>query len=201
MHTQKLKSKLTPLALVSAALLAFTSCSTAPEGTGEAAVLETPDGAAVIETVTVTATVTGIDAATRKVTFVTPQGHHSTFKAGPEVINFDQIHIGDQIRATLTEEFVVSLRPGGAPASIGSLTGIALAPKGAKPGMVLTDAEEVTATVQSIDAKRRQVQFQFADGTTKNLKVGKRADLASVKPGDAVTVGVAQSLAIVVVKP
>jgi len=44
------------------------------------------------------------------------------------------------------------------------------------------------------------VTFQFADGTTKILKVGEDADLTRVKPGDDVTVRVTEGIAILVEK-
>ncbi len=63
--------------LLSLGMLAFTSCSTTG-GTEEVAAIETPDGAIIVDTVTATATVTGIDPATRKVTLVTPGGSKTT---------------------------------------------------------------------------------------------------------------------------
>ena len=63
-----------------------------------------------------TATVTGIDAASRKVTLVTPEGKKTTVKCGPEVINFDQIRVGDQLKVTVTERSRC-IWPGGSPPS------------------------------------------------------------------------------------
>ena len=198
----KLKSSLSvAMAALPAAAVLLASCSTSPEGAGETVLIETADGAAVVETVTATATVTAIDSAKRKVTFVTPNGHKSVFKAGPEVVNFDQIKVGDQFKATLTEEFVVALRKGESSESLGAFTSVALAPRGVKPGAVFTDAVQETAKVMAVDTKHRKVTLQFPDGVSKNLKVGKRANLSELKAGDSVTVAVAQSLAIRVVSP
>lgn len=42
-----------------------------------------------------------------KVRHVSPNGKKTTYKAGPEVINFDQIQIGDQLNVTEAEQLVV----------------------------------------------------------------------------------------------
>jgi hypothetical protein len=78
---------------------------------------------------------------------------------------------------------------------------VALAPVGAKPGGVMVATEQVTATVFTVDAKHRKVTLQFADGTTKTVKVGKQVNLANVKPGQDVTAQVSQGVALAVVKP
>ena len=61
-----------------------------------------------VQTYEFTATVTSIDKASRKVTLVDAAGIKTTVKAGPEIINFDQIRVGDQLKITATEELVVS---------------------------------------------------------------------------------------------
>lgn len=187
-----------PVALVF--LLAFAACSTAPEGTENITVIETADGAIIVDTFTTTATVTGIDRAKRKVTLVTPGGTKSTYQAPPEMVNFDQLRIGDQVRATLTEEVAVFIGSG-APPSAMAATGVALAPVGAKPGGVLVDTSQVTAKVTAVDAKSRKVTFQLPDGSSKQVKAGKKVDLSAVRPGDNVTVQVSEGLALTVERP
>jgi hypothetical protein len=188
------------LALLPAAILAFTACATKMEGVGETTVIETADGAIIVDTFTTTATVTGIDSAKRKVTLVSPKGTKSTYVAGPEVVNFAQIRIGDQVRATVTEEVAIFIGSGAPPsAMVGA--GVALAPVGAKPGGVVVETTQVTVKVTAVDAKSRKVTFQLPDGTTKQVKVGKKVDLSAVRPGDNVTVQVSEGLAIIVERP
>jgi hypothetical protein len=192
--------KLITLALLPAAILTFTACATKMEGVGETTVIETPDGAIIVDTFTTTATVTGIDSAKRKVTLVSPKGTKSTYVAGPEVVNFAQIRIGDQVRATVTEEVAIFIGSGAPPsAMVGA--GVALAPVGAKPGGVVVETTQVTVKVTAVDAKSRKVTFQLPDGTTKQVKVGKKVDLSAVRPGDNVTVQVSEGLAIIVERP
>jgi len=192
--------------LVPAALLAFTSCSSTPQ---TAQVHETTTvvtqngvpGGVTVETYKSSATVTAIDAATRLVTVVSPNGATATFKAGPDVVNFDQIHVGDQIRATLTKELVVFLRKPGEPAADGGAGAIALAPVGAKPGIVMAGTVEVTAKVEAVDLKRHEATLLFPDGTSKTVPVRPDVDLTRAKLGEEVVMRTTQSVALLVEKP
>lgn len=196
--------KLTSLALLPVALLTLTSCSSSPNGpdaTQRSTVIESRNGAMVVDTVTLTATVTAIDAGTRKLTLTSSNGFSTTVTAGKSVINFNQIKVGDQVNVKATESFAVYLRPTGTPASVSAGTAVAVAPKGAMPGGMIANTTEVTAKITAIDAKSRQVTLQFVDGSTKQIKVGSTVNLKAVKSGDDVTVRVAESLAITVSRP
>ena len=198
MNTNPMKSA--AMVLMPMALVALASCATTMSGQEEVAVMKTKDGAIVIETFKTTAKVTAIDSNKRKLTLTTPDGKQTRFKAGPDVVNFDQIQIGDQVSATVTEELAVFLRKDGEPPSAGEATAVALAPVGAKPGMLMADTVEITAKISAIDTKHRKVTFQFEDGTTKEVKVGKDIHLDRVKPGDSVTVRMTEGIAILVEK-
>jgi len=186
------------LALIPTALFVLAACATTPSGEEDVAVMETPDGAVIIETFRTSAEVTAIDAEKRKVTLKTSDGKKTTFKAGPEVVNFDQIQVGDQVKATVTEEIAVSVRRDGEAPSDSAAGAVAVAPVGAKPGVLMADTVEVSAKITAIDAKHRKVTLEFADGTTKKVKVGKKADLTKVSPGDTVTIRLTEGIAIVV---
>jgi hypothetical protein len=187
------------IALLSAAMLSFTSCSTT-DGTETIDAIETADGAIIVDTFTTTATVTAIDAAKRKVTLVFPSGSKTTYKAGPAVVNLAQIQVGDQVNATVTEEAAIYIGQGAPPsAMVGA--GAALAPVGAKPGGELVETAQITAKVTAVDAKKHKVTFQLPDGSTKKVKVGKKVNLAAVPIGTDVTVQMSEGLAITVTKP
>ncbi len=185
--------------LLTAAMLAFTSCSSTP-GTEEAAAIETPEGAIIVDTFTTKATVTAVSASTRKVTLQYENGKKSTYKCGPEIVNFPQIQVGDQVNAKLTEEAAIYIGAG-APPSAAAGAAVALAPVGYKPGGVLVDTMQSTAKVTAVDAKKHKVTLQFADGSSKTVKVGKKVNLAAVSVGTDVTVQVSEGLAISVTKP
>jgi hypothetical protein len=195
--------KLTSLALLPAALLTLTSCSSTPTGEGAAGVAyqEGVPGGVVVETYKMTATVTGIDAANRKVTLVTPEGKKTTVTCGAEVINFDQIHVGDQLKVTVTEELAASMATAGATNTDGGAAVVALAPKGAKPGGIMAKTVQVTAKVTAIDLKHHKATLRFPDGTEKTVAVRPDVDLTQRQVGEEVVIRCTEAVAIAVEKP
>jgi len=185
--------------LIAAALVALAGCkSEGLSGVEETTLIETPDGAIIVDTFTATAMVAAINSAERKVTLVSPDGRKTTYKAVPEVVNFGQIRAGDQVKVMLTEEAAVAIGHGAAPSAMVA-SGVALAPVGAKPAGVLVDTMQVTARVAAVDTKTRKVTFDLPDGR-KTVKVGKQVDLATVMPGDNVTVQISEGLTLAVEK-
>jgi hypothetical protein len=187
------------LTLFSAALLALTSCST-PEGTEVVTTIETPDGAIIVDKLTTTATVTAMDPVKRKLTLALPGGGKTTYKAGPEVVNFAQIQVGDRVKATVTEEVAVFIGDSAPPAAMAG-QGVALAPVGDKPGGIMVDTALLAVNVTAVDAKKHKVSLQLPDGTVKKVKVGKKVDLSTLRPGDHVMVQMGEGLAISVEQP
>jgi hypothetical protein len=190
-------------ALLPAVLLTFTSCSSTSkiEPTTTAAYQQGVPGGVFVETYKNTATVTAIDAANRKVTLVTRDGRMDTFKAGPEVVNFDQIHIGDQVKATVTEQLAVYMAKDNPPATEGEAALVALAPKGAKPGALMANTVQVTAKVTKIDLKHHKATLKLPDGTTKTIAVRPDVDLTQRQVGEEVVIRVTEAVAIAVEKP
>ena len=186
-------------AIMAAVMLTITACSRSKDA-DQTTVIETADGAIVVDTVTSTAAVTGIDPATRQLTLVTPNGKKTKYKAGPDVANFDQIKIGDQVKAVLTEEAAVTIGSGGAQTGM-SAGEVALAPVGAKPGGVMVQTSQVTVKIVAVDAKKHKVTYQLADGSIQTVKAGKKVDLSALQPGDNVTVRVSEGVAVLVEKP
>ncbi len=183
--------------------LALASCSTKPMGESANMVAIQPGvaGGVMVDIYQETATVTGIDKAARKVTLVTRDGTKSTVKAGPEVANFEQIKVGDQVKATVTEQLVILVRKAGEPAGDGAAGMVALAPIGDKPGVVMAGTEEVTAKIQAIDVKHRKARLLFPDGTTKTVKVRPDVDMSKYNVGDEVVIRTTETVAITVEKP
>jgi Cu/Ag efflux protein CusF len=172
-----------------------------PQAVGIAATAPGVPGGVFVQTVQITAKVAAIDAATRKVTLVSADGIKKTVKAGPEVVNFDQIHVGDQIKITAAEELIVEMAQPGTSAATGNNVVVALAPKGAKPGGVMAETTQVTATVKKIDPATRMVTLEFADGSTSTFPVRADVDLAQRKVGDKVLFRLTEMVALTVEKP
>ena len=195
--------KFATIAIMPAAMLALTSCSSTPQGEGSTMVAAQKGvpGGVIVETYKVTATVTAVDAASRKVTLTMADGSKTTVKAGPEVVNFDQIQVGDQVKATVAEQLVVFVRKNGEPANDGEAAAVALAPVGAKPGVVMANTVEVTAKVEAIDLGRRKATLRFPDGQSKTFRVRPDVDMTKAKLGDEVVIRTTEAVAISVEKP
>ena len=181
-------------------LLAASACSKGMSGSTSESVVATPTGGYAVETFTTSATVVGIDAAKRKLTLQTPDGKKTTFKADPQMVNFPQIQVGDQVSAVVTEEIIVALWKGNTPPPDAAAGMVALSPVGAKPSGLMVATVQVTATITAIDAKKRKVTFRMEDGTSQTLKIDKRVDMSKAQVGDRVTVVVTEGAALTVTK-
>lgn len=204
MKTQTLK--LAALVLLPAAALVLTSCSSsdsksAVESSSSMVFRPGVPGGVMVETHQLQATVKSIDAASRKVELATADGKRTTVKCGPDVINFDQIRVGDQLTVTVTEELVAYLARAGGPAGTGGASAIALAPKGAKPGGIVADTVQFTAKVVALDHRNHKAVLQFPDGSTRTVAVRPDVDLRQRKVGEEVVIRITELVAIQVSKP
>ena len=180
-------------------IVAITSCTTI-SGTGTTAVYQTKDGAAVVDTFEATATVISINTETRKLGLRFPDGRRTTVKCGPEVVNFGQIRINDEVNLTMVEEYAVYLGHGASP-SAGAAGAVVLAPVGAKPGGINIETVQITARISAIDPAKRKVTLELPDGSMKTVKVSKQVDLSRVSVGDNVTVEHTEAIAVTVGTP
>ena len=194
--------KMPVLMLAVAGTLALSSCSSTPEGKGEvvAAGQKGVPGGIIVETYQTTAKVTAIDATTRKVTLQMQDGKKTTFKAGPEVVNFPQIQVGDQVKARVTEELAVAMAKPGTQPDNGAAALVALAPVGAKPGGLMAETVQITAKITAINLKGHKATLQFPDGTTHTVAVRKDVDLTQRKVGEEVVIRCTEAIAITVTK-
>jgi Cu/Ag efflux protein CusF len=160
-----------------------------------------PIGGTVTASTTITATVQAVDPANRTVTLQTPDGTTRTYQVGPEAINFDQIKVGDQVKATYVESLAISLRNANEPPSAAESQAITRAPKGSMPSGTIVNTTELTARVTAIDTANRTVTLVGPAGNTRTLKVGPDVDLTKVKPGDNVVVRYTEALKIQVERP
>jgi len=185
-----------PVAAVAAALAA---CS-GVEGVADEQVYQTADGVLVVDTYTVVATITALDAATRKVTFTDPGGRSTTLKASKDV-DLSAFSIGETIGVQVSEETALSVRRDGTPADVAAEVDLAAA-RGERGTMGFTSAAvEVSAVVLAIDAPHRKVTFRLADGSQKTVKAHKGVDLAGLTAGDTVIVGYAEQIVIAAGNP
>jgi hypothetical protein len=78
---------------------------------------------------------------------------------------------------------------------------IVLAAKGAKPGMLIADTDNITGRIKSLDAEKGTITLSLPDGSTKTVKAGPNVKMSELSAGDDVSARVTQAMAIVVEKP
>jgi Cu/Ag efflux protein CusF len=182
--------------VLSVATLAFAQAKAEPKAA------PAPIGGAIVDVVKITATVEKVDYATRMVTLKGPKGNTLTFKASDAVKNLDQVKVGDKVNAQYLESVAVFVRKSGEPPMAGEMDAVGVAPKGAKPGVVMVQTDQVTAKVKAVDVKKRTLTLTGPEGQTKTFKVDPSVKrLNEIKKGDEIVLRVTQALAIEVVKP
>lgn len=165
----------------------------------ETAVAHVPgSAAAVVNRVEASAIIQAIDAATRDITFLTEDGRTEVFTAGPAVVNFDRLAVGDQVVVAYTEAVAVYLSPAAEPDA--EMAAGVIRAEGV-PGAVVAGQGQITAKVVELNKETRQAKLELPGGEIKEIQVRDGIDLSQVEAGDTVAVAIAKSLAISVEKP
>jgi Cu/Ag efflux protein CusF len=144
--------------------------------------------------VTATATIKAIDPATRSVTLRAENGDEDTFTAGPEVTRFNELKVGDTIRATYHESLVFQVRKSDA-ASAPSNAAAAGRLKDAPGGAVAT-RQSATVTVKAVDMNVPSITVATADGRTMTRKIADKKNLEGVHPGDKIDITYTQAVVV-----
>lgn len=189
--------------LVPALLLSLPSCSTPPAGdtTTAAAYAEGVPGGVVAQRYQVTATITAIDSAHRKITLATPDGKSRVFKAGPGLADFSRLQVGDRVQATVTDEIAVYLADRNAATADGAGRLVAVGSNGNTAGALTAETVRMTAKITAIDLKKRRVTLQFEDGSARTVSVREDIDLTQRAVGDEVVIACVEAVAFVVERP
>ena len=195
-----MKTKATVTAILTL-ILAIAGYAQQPSPTAKANTKPSAGGAIEVGAITATAKVTAVDPAKRRVTLVNEAGETNTYTLGKNVRNFDQIKVGDQVKAALLESVAVAVRKSGAAPNAGERDVVAVAPKGAMPEVVMAKTREITAKIVSIDPTARTVTVEGPMGGKPTFKVGPNVNLDQLQQGDAVTLRATDALAIRVERP
>jgi len=191
-----MKIKMTVMVIL-ALMLAFTGYAQDSDTKAKASA----QGAVEAAAVTATAKVTAVDASKRTVSLTNDAGATNTYKLGKTVRNFDQIKVGDEVKATLLESVAVVVRKSSAPPDAGKGGLVAVAAKGAMPGVIMAKTRQITAKIVSVDTTARTVTIEGPMGGTQTIKAGPNVKLDELQKGDDVTLRVTDALAIRVEKP
>ena len=153
------------------------------------------------ESVTGKVTIKSIDPATRHVVVTNEAGEDTSLKVPPEVHNFDQLKVGDTIKATYSLEAEFVLSQPNAPLPPDTETAIAArAAKGELPAGAAASHIVVTGAVVGVDQAKHTLKLVSPQGgevhTVQVTSPEGRKALAKVKVGDKITAYVTESLLI-----
>lgn len=160
--------------------------------------------AEIVNEVTATAEVTGVDMRTRLVTLRGEDGALMQVVAGNEVRNLDQIAIGDLLRVRYKETLKASICPPGEDRRSPEAAIVASrAKRGATPGAAAGLAVTVRVRIESIDRERDIVVFSLSSGELRSRKVATeqgRHFVKGLKVGDIVQLDYTEAVALTIEK-
>ena len=194
-----MKTKITLMAAIPALLLAVVGY--AQPGSAARATLDSATHPIDLDAVTKTWKVTAVDPANRTVTFTNEAGESRTYELGPGGPKFDQIKVGDTVKATLLEPVAFTIRKSSAPRDASERTTVAVAPKGAGPGVIMAKTKEITGKIASVDTTAQTVTIEGPAGGTETFKTAPGVKLDQFQTGDDVTLRVTVRLALRVENP
>jgi hypothetical protein len=155
-----------------------------------------PQGEAIMEARSVSATVKSVDQATRQVVLTTESGDEVSFVAGEEVRNLPQLEAGDTVTVTYAEALAYEVKKGGTAVAAVTETVGGRAEPGAKPAAALAQQTTLTVLVTAIDKAAPSVTFTAANGETRTIKVLHPEKLEGVSVGDTVEVTYTEAVAV-----
>jgi len=163
----------------------------------EVSVTATKDQLAVKDAVEIQGRVKSIDRKTRTVVIKGANGNTLSIVAGKDVVNFNQIRLGDYVTLRYYQAAALNLKKvdnNGVRKRVEFVTTSRAAP-GEKPSATVTDNVEVIATVLAIDPKANTVTIE---GVKRRIQliVKDPALLQSLKVGDQVQATYTESVAV-----
>ena len=149
------------------------------------------------ETVSRTGVVREVDPTARRFV-VSSEGQRITMRANEQLVNFDQLEVGDRVRVEFRESVAVSMA---APDDTGEPSGASVqvqAPEGAKPGFGEAGIDSFVVDFISYDKKSKKATVKLPGGEVGVFEVARemRKFAASRAPGDRILVIVEHALAI-----
>ena len=139
-------------------------------------------------TVSVAATIQAIDSTARTVTLRDEKGQEDTYAVAPEFKRFNELKIGDKVRATYYESLVLQVRQPGEKVDAAALDLAVARSKGALPGAAVAVQEKMTVTVKAIDAAVPSITVTTPDGRTVTRKVENKKNIEGVKVGQSIDI-------------
>ncbi|KXU86882.1 hypothetical protein CR51_37110 [Caballeronia megalochromosomata] len=184
------------LSLIVLSCLAISASAFSAEPETDVSVVRDANGATVQGVTKVTATIVGIDPATRTVTLKTASGKVIELEVTNEARNFDQLALGDVVTAQYRQSLTLSLLDKKTQAQRSEQDTSERAPRGAKPGGELGREVTIIADVTAVDRHAKTVTLRGPRGEMVDLHVEDPERLKRVKKGDQVKAVFTEALAI-----
>ncbi|HSV20148.1 MAG TPA: hypothetical protein VLR71_17160 [Casimicrobiaceae bacterium] len=187
-----------PLLLSTLTLAAMLAMPAAAQ-TAETSVMRQPGKVGVARTMSVTATITAVDTASREVTLKGPQGNELQVVAGPEVKNFAQLKAGDKVQVQYVEAVTVELKKGGTLAVARTeKSGVESAAPGARPGAIGGRRVTVVGDVVAVDAPTQTITVRGPQRTVE-LSIDDPEQFKRIAKGDQIEAQYIEAAAVAIV--
>jgi hypothetical protein len=185
------------LAVLVAAALAPAALAQKAEVSG--AVATAPGQAKAVALVTANGTIEAIDAKTRTLQIKLGSGEMRSVQVGDEVRNFDQLKVGDKVKAKYIESLTLELKKGDT-AVVGRSESASLdrSKPGAKPGGTAVRELTVVADVVNVDAQKKVVSVKNDKGEMIDLDIQDPKQLALIQKGDKIKATYTVAVAVAV---
>jgi len=151
------------------------------------------------QTIEKTATVTAVDKEKRQVTLKNEEGESSTIDVGPEVKRFDEVAVGDTVRAKYTVGITSELR---APTEeekaepFVAVEGGGTAPEDKAPAGGAARIFRVVATIEALDRTTQTATLKGPNGNYFTVQVEDPTLLTKPHLGDSVVITAAESVVL-----
>lgn len=133
----------------------------------------------------VQAKITAINKHDRTVTLQANDGRTMTIKADRKAARFEELKVGDTIRAQVFQALLIGAGPQGQSQPDVSTVQIT-APGGREPAELTMASINMQATVESVDTDKRTVTLKTPEGATMTMKIGQQVDMNQIKTGQTI---------------
>lgn len=155
-----------------------------------------PGAVSVGQSTQLTGTIARIDADSREVTVVGTDGRETVIACGPEVKNFDRLHVGDVVEMETTQALALELRKGSsAEVSRTIERATASASPDETPGGTAGVRMRVIAEVMAVDADTQTVTLRGPERTM-DLAVKDPKQFQNIAVGDRIEATYVEAMAV-----
>lgn len=203
MRTSALTFTLTPLIVA----LALGGCQSSPTPSADAGPPPPPPPRELPGPVTAASTgatlqgqITALNTSTREVTVTGSDGSSVEIVAGPDIRNFNQLKVGDQVALDYRAAVALELEPAGsAPLGATATQARTVPNRGDIPGGARSNTISLVTEVAAVNPERGTIALRGESGNTQLIAVERpdlRAKLPNVKRGDLLRISYTQAVAL-----